>query len=157
PVSGENPGLWSGEQISSSTNFPNAAAPGPIGTTANPVETNPGTDTTMNSYISSFPNTQTAAGYVNLYDVRLKATGAGLPSLTSHWDPVISVDPGAGTWSVDFPDFTQNTTTTLSAFPPSPQQTPASPVTLTATVAPASAGTVTFWNGTTEVGAAQTV
>src|SRR5215471_7652032 len=32
PVSGQNPGLWSGEQISSSTNFPNSAAPMPIGT-----------------------------------------------------------------------------------------------------------------------------
>src|SRR5215469_6987707 len=155
PVSGENPGLWSGEQISSSTTFPNTAAPGQLGTTANPVESNPGTDVTMQNYVAAFPNTQTAAGFVGLYDVRMKVTGAGLPALTTYYDTVISVT--GNTWSVDFPDFTQNTTTTMTASPPSPQTSPASPVTLSATVAPASAGTVTFWAGATQVGATQTV
>ncbi|HYK33783.1 MAG TPA: hypothetical protein VEV63_17555 [Streptosporangiaceae bacterium] len=157
PVSGENPGLWSGEQISSSTTFPNAAAPGQLGTTANPVETNSGTDVSMSSYISAFPNTQTAAGYVGLYDVRMKVTGAGVPAQAAYWDTVISVDTTNNTWSVDFPDFTQNTTTALTASPPSPQTAPASPVTLTATVAPATAGTVSFFSGSTQVGATQTV
>src|SRR5215469_12206117 len=157
PVSGENPGLWSGEQISSSTTFPNAAAPGQLGTTANPVETNSGTDVSMSSYISAFPNTQTAAGYVGLYDVRMKVTGAGVPAQAAYWDTVISVDTTNNTWSVDFPDFTQNTTTALTASPPSPQTAPASPVTLTATVAPAAAGTVSFFSGSTQVGTTQTV
>jgi hypothetical protein len=157
PVSGENPGLWSGEQISSSTTFPNAAAPGQLGTTANPVETNAGTDVSMASYIAAFPNTQTAAGFVGLYDVRLKVTGAGVPAQAAYWDTVIAVNTTNNTWSVDFPDFTQNTTTTLSASPPSPQTIPASPVTLTATVAPATAGTVSFFSGATQVGATQTV
>lgn len=157
PVSGENPGLWSGEQISSSTNFPNAAAPGQLGTTTNPVETNAGTDVSMQSYIASFPNTQTATGFVGLYDVRLKVSGAGVGTQTTYWDTVISVDTTNNTWSVDFPDFTQNTTTTLTASPPSPQTTPASPVTLTATVAPATAGTVSFFSGSTQVGTTQTV
>jgi hypothetical protein len=157
PVSGENPGLWSGEQISSSTTFPDSSAPSPIGSTSNPVETNSGSDTSLSSYISSFPNTQTTSGYVGLYDVRLEATGAGLPGLSSYWDTVISVNTTAGTWSVDYPDFTQNTTTALAASPASPQTAPASPVTLTATVAPATAGTVSFWNGSTQVGTTQTV
>ncbi len=159
PVSGENPGLWSGEQISSSTSFPNTAAPGPLGTTTDPVESNPGTDTSLTSYISAFPNTQTASGYVGLYDVRLKVTGPGLPALSTYWDTVISVNTTAGTWSVDYPDYTQNTTTTLSANPPSPQVTPASSVTLTADVEPAAdaTGTVTFWSGSTEIGTPQAV
>ncbi|HEX9033865.1 MAG TPA: hypothetical protein VF834_18655, partial [Streptosporangiaceae bacterium] len=157
PVAGENPGLWSGEQLTSSTNFPNTAAPAPIGTTANPVETNPGTDVSMTNYIAAFPNTQTTAGYVNLYDVRLKVSGTGLGQLTTYWDTVIAVNTATNTWSVDFPDFTQNTTTTLAASPASPQTAPATPVTLTATVAPAAAGTVSFWNGSTQVGTTQTV
>src|SRR5215469_1279572 len=157
PVSGENPGLWSGEQISTSSNYPNTSAPAPVGTTTNPVETNPGTDTSIQSYITSFPNTQTAAGYVGLYDVRLKVTGPGIGIEPQYWDTVISVDTTHHTWSVDYPDWTQNTTTVLSAVPPSPQTPPANPVTLTATVTPATAGTVSFWSGSTQIGTTQTV
>jgi hypothetical protein len=157
PVAGENPGLWSGEQISSSTNYPNAAAPGQLGTTANPVETNSGSDQTLQSYTTAFPNTQTATGYVGLYDVRLKVSGPGLGTNNVYWDTVISVNTSNNTWSVDYPDYTQNTTTTLSATPPSPQTAPASPVTLNATVSPATAGTVSFWSGTTQIGTTQTV
>jgi hypothetical protein len=158
PVSGENPGLWSGEQISSSTSFPNSSAPGPLASTSNPVETNPGTDTSLQSYIESFPNTQTATGYVGLYDVRLDATGPGLQA-NGYWDTVISVNTSNNTWSVDWPDYTQNTTTALSASPPSPQTPPASLTTLTATVTPAAdaVGTVSFWNGSTQIGTTQSV
>jgi hypothetical protein len=158
PVQGENPGLWSGEQISSSTNFPDASAPGQLGTTANPVESNGGTDTSVQAYTQAFPNTQTGTGYVGLYDVRLKVSGGGgLGTLNTYWDTVISVNTTNNTWSVDYPDYTQNTTTTLAASPASPQTAPASPVTLTATVAPATAGQVSFWSGSTQVGTTQTV
>jgi len=157
PVSGENPALWSGEQISSSTTFPNASAPGPLKSTANPVETNPGTDIKISDYISSFPNTQTDTGYPGLYDVRMIVSGLGVGTQPGYWDTVISVNTTTHTWSVDFPDWTQNTTTTLTASPPSPQAPPASPVTLTATVSPATAGTVSFWSGKSQVGTTQTV
>ena len=50
-----------------------------------------------------------------------------------------------------------NNSRPLAASPPSPQTTPASPVTLSATVAPAAAGTVSFFSGATQVGATQTV
>ena len=89
----------------------------------------------------------------------MKLSGAGLPTLTAYYDTVISVNTTAGTWSVDYPDYTQNTTTTLTATPPSPQitTTPAA-VTLTATVAPATAGTVSLLDsGATQVGTTQTV
>jgi hypothetical protein len=158
PVSGENPALWSGEQISSSTNFPNTSAPAPVGKTSFPVETNPGTDIPISQYIAAFPNTQKAAGYVGLYDVRLFVSGGdGVGQLATYWDTVISVDTKTGTWSVDYPDWTVDTTTTLTASPPSPQKPPAKPVTLTATVAPATAGTVSFWSGNKQIGTTQTV
>jgi len=152
-----NPGTWSNNIISASTTYPNTAAPAPIGTTANPVESNTGSDATISSLVAAIPNTVTQAGYPGLYDVRMTLSGAGQPALTTYYDTVISVDTTNNTWSVDFPDFTQNTTTTLSASPPSPQTAPASPVTLTATVSPASAGTVSFWSGSTQVGTTQTV
>src|SRR5215469_7302987 len=134
PVFGENPGLWSGEQVSLSSDYPNSKAPAPIGSTGNPVETNKGTDTTLKDYITAFPNTQTHAGYVGLYDVRLRVSGPGIGAEPTYWNTVISVDTKKQTWSVDFPDWTQKTTTTLTASPASPQTPPAQPVTLTATV-----------------------
>jgi hypothetical protein len=152
-----DPSTWSGEQVSLSSTFPNAAAPMPVGTTANPVVTGPNGQASLTSYIAAFPNNLTTAGYVGLYDVRMKVSGTGLPLTTTYWDTVISVNTTNNTWSVDFPDFTQNTTTTLGASPPSPQMAPASPVTLTATVAPATAGTVAFFSGATQIGTTQTV
>jgi hypothetical protein len=158
PKHGELPLLWSGEQISLSSNYPNPKAPAPIATTKNPVETNLGTDTTMQGYIAALPNTQTTAGYVGLYDVRMGVSGPGLPlDKRTYWDTVISVNTQKKTWSVDWPDFTQKTKTTLTAAPPSPQAPPAKPVTLTATVSPGMAGTVTFWRGTHKVGKTQKV
>jgi hypothetical protein len=167
PVNGEAPGAWSGANLGTSDTYPNAAAPAPIGTTANPVESNTNTaapDESLATYIGTFPNndTSTTDGYAGLYDVRLKASGTGIGTEAAYWDTVISVNTTAGTWSVDYPDYTQNTTTTLAATPASPQTAPASPVTLNATVAPATAGTVSFWSGygtasAAQVGATQTV
>jgi hypothetical protein len=175
PVSGENPLTWSGEGISTSDTYPNTAAPAPIGTTTNPVESNNGTDFSVQSYINAIPNTDTSTtdGYGGMYDVRLRVSGGTGGSTTEFWDAVISVsvtgatssDPGGtgGTWTLAYPDYTQNTTTTLTATPPSPQTTTTpSPITLSATVSPATAGTVSFWSGygtssVTQVGTTQTV
>jgi len=157
PKHGELPLLWSGEQISLSSDYPNSKAPAPIGTTKNPVETNAGTDVRLKDYISTFPNTQTATGYVGLYDVRMHVSGPLIGQEPTYWDTVISVNMNKKTWSVDWPDFTQKTKTTLTASPPSPQVPPAKPVTLTATVSPAMAGTVTFWRGSHKVGSTQKV
>src|ERR1700691_2524497 len=43
PVNGEAPGAWSGANLGTSDVYPNTAAPAPIGTTANPVESNTNT------------------------------------------------------------------------------------------------------------------
>jgi len=175
PVNGEAPGAWGGDAIGTSDTYPNTTAPDPIGTTANPVESNTNTaapDNTIASLINEKPNTDTSTtdGYGGMYDVRLVASGPGIGAEAAYWDTVISVNitagtisaPTAGTWSVDYPDFTQNTTTTLTATPPSPQTAPATAVTLNAAVAPATAGTVSFWSGygtasATQVGTTQTV
>jgi len=162
PVAGENPQLWSGQEISLAESYPNASAPGALGTTANPVLSG-GADVDLAQYISNIPNTQTASGYPGLYDIRLETSGPGQPDNPDYfYETAISVNTTAGTWSVDYPDYTDNTSTALTATPPSPQETTTpSPVTLTATVTPAAAatGTVTFWNTTTDtqVGATQTV
>ncbi len=175
PVSGENPLTWTGAQLSLSTSYPNTSAPAPISGTTNPVETNEGgdTDSTIQSYINDIPNTDTSTtdGYGGNYDVRLRVSGGTGGDTTEFWDAVISVsvtgatstDPGGtgGTWTIDYPDYTQNTTTALTANPTT--ETTSAPITLTATVAPAAdaVGTVSFWNTSTtpptQVGATQTV
>jgi hypothetical protein len=177
PVSGENPLTWSGEGISTSDSYPNTSAPDPIGATTNPVESNNGSDFSIQSYINAFPNTDTSTtdGYGGMYDVRLRVSGGTGGATSEFWDAVISVsvtgattaDPGGtgGTWTLEYPDYTQSTTTTLTATPPSPQtsSTP-SAITLSAAVAPAADvnGTVSFWTGygtssATQVGTTQTV
>jgi hypothetical protein len=175
PVNGVNPGAWSGESFTSATTYPATGAPAPISGTSNPYETNSGSDPAITSWLENTPNTDTSTtdGYAGLYDVRLRASGTGIGIEADYWDTVISVDvtatnssgdPTAGTWSVDYPDYTQETTTTLTASPQTQTATTPSPVTLTATVSPAAdaAGTVTFWTGygtssATEVGTAGTV
>jgi hypothetical protein len=158
PVAGQNPQTWSGEELSLATAYPNMSAPVPISGTANPVESNNGTDTQFSQYIEAFPNTQTTSGYPGLYDIRLEPTGIGQPvNPNFFYETVISVNTKTSTWSVDFPDWTQNTTTTVTASPAT--ETTSAPITLTATVAPSadSGGTVSFWNGATQVGTTQTV
>jgi len=158
PVAGQNPQTWSGEELSLATAYPNTSAPLPVSGTANPVESNNGTDTQLSQYIATYPNTQTTSGYPGLYDIRLEPTGIGQPvNPNFFYETVISINTATSTWSVDYPDWTQNTTTTVTASP-STETTPA-PITLTATVAPSadSTGTVSFWNGTTQVGTTQTV
>jgi hypothetical protein len=157
PVKGQDPATWSGEEISLSTNFPNSSAPAPVGTTTNPVTTNPDAQVTLANYVSAFPNTNTDPAWQNLYDLRMKVSGLGLPLSSTYWDVVISVNTNTNTWSIDFPDWTQTTSTALSASPPSPQNAPANPVTLTATVTPGTNGTVGFWSGSTQVGTTQNV
>jgi hypothetical protein len=165
PVNGENPSTWSGTQMGLATAYPATSAPAPVAGTTNPTETNVNgnTDEPVQTQITDFPNTDTSTtdGYAGLYDVRLVVSG-GTGGSESFWDTVISVNTTAGTWSVDWPDYTQNTTTTLTASPASPQTAPASPITLTANVTGGEAGYVSFWSGygtssVAQVGTTQTV
>jgi hypothetical protein len=144
PVNGQNPLTWTSSALSGSTSYPNAAAPAPIGTTTNPVESNNGTDQSIQSAINFAPNTDTST-----------TDGYGVISVHVIWATTKNPGGTGGTWAVDYPDFTQNTTTTLTATPPT--ETTSAPITLTATVAPATAGTVSFFSGTTQVGTTKTV
>jgi hypothetical protein len=111
PVSGENPGEWNGGILQPASNYPNASAPAPLNTATEPVSTGNGADGDLASYIQTFPNTSSTAGYEGLYELRLKVTGPGLSPETTYWTSVISVtitggtatDPTAGTWAVDWP------------------------------------------------------
>ena len=158
PVANANPLTWEGNELSIKSIFPNTSDPGGIGTTANPVISGAvDVGATLQNAITSFPNTQTAAGYAGLYDIRMVIGGIGTNPEQSYYETVVSVNKTTGTWSVDYPDYTQNTTTKLTATPPT--EATSGPITLTATVSPTadSAGTVSFWNGTTQVGTTQTV
>ena len=153
PVSGVAPGQWATEQLSGSTVFPNASAPGSLGTSPLPVVTGADSDLSLAGYIGDFPNTDTSAdGYSGLYVLRVFTSASGQSSTTSYDATDIQVNNvvttggvvTGGTWSVVFPTPTAiATTTALGSSPMSPQPSGAS-VTLTATVSPSAPGTVQF-------------
>jgi hypothetical protein len=158
PVLGQAPGQWSGEAISGSTTYPNAGAPGSLGTSALPLVTSAAGDESVGTYASDFPNTDTSPtdGYAGMYQLRLKTSASG-KSLTTTYDSV-DIQVTGNTWSVVYPaPVATATTTTLTTSPPSPQIAGTS-VTLTATISPtAAAGTVQFEDGTTAIGSPVTV
>jgi hypothetical protein len=165
PVDGQSPGQWSGEALSGSTTFPNAAAPGAIGTSPLPLVTGASGDETVAQLTQDFPNTDTSSdGYAGMYVLRLKTSGPGLQQ-TGTYDSVdiqvTGTETGgiwsSGTWSVVYPVPSLTTTSTgLTASPTSPQ-TAGTSVTLKATITPAAPGTVQFEVGTTPIGSPVTV
>ena len=154
------PGGWSGGLISgSASTFPNTGAPGSLGTSALPLYTgNSSLDSSLSSYISSNPNTDTSTtdGYAGLYVLRLVTGGPGLSATTSYDSADIQVT--GSTWSVVYPAISPiGTTTTLAETPTSPQVGGTS-VSLNATVSPSTAtGTVQFEEGSTPIGSPVTV
>src|SRR5262249_44219701 len=124
--------------ISHSTAFPNASAPAPLNTAANPVFSGTALDADLASFIAS-QTPQTAPGFANVWQVRLYTTGPGgvgtINTTDQYWDADVLVNPTAGTWQEIYPEqgsTTKSTTTTLSASPANSAQQGA-PVTLTAT------------------------
>ena len=157
PKLGVASGAWSGEALTGSTNYPNAAAPAPLGTSTLPLVSGTATDETLGFYIAnSFPNTATDA-YANLYQLRVKTSG---PTGANTAYSSVSVLVTGTTWTQVYPapPAAVATTTTLSVSPASPQLVGTN-VTLSATVAPASGtltnGSVKFFDGGTQVGATQ--
>jgi hypothetical protein len=134
------------------TSFPDASAPGTLATTPNPVSAVAPTVGNLANFIAS-TTPQTAAGYVNVYQIRMVTTGPGgvgtQPDGT-YWDADVVVNPTAGTWAEEYPvegTTAASTTTTLTASPAGSAQQNAA-VTLTATVTASDstvpAGTVAF-------------
>jgi hypothetical protein len=145
--------------VSPSTTFPIATAPNPIkgpGFT-NPVAAPGTTGANLTAWLGGVSQ-DTTAGYLNVYQIRILESGPGGVAPTKFWAADIQINPAAGTWTLVYPSVA-TTTTTLAATPASPQ-TVGSVVnaTLTATVSPSTAaGTVSFFDGTTQVGTTQTV
>jgi hypothetical protein len=157
PVNGQVPGQWSGEALSGSTTYPNASAPGSLGTSTLPVVTGSSGDESLATYIADFPNsdTSTTDGYGGIYQLRLKTSTTG-KTVTTTYDSV-DIQVTGNTWSVVYPaPVTTPTTTSLSTTPSSPQVAGTS-VQLNASVSPAVSGTVQFEDGTTNIGSPVTV
>jgi len=153
PKLGQASGAWSSEPISGSTNYPNASAPGALGTSSLPLVTLTSSDETLAALVSDLPNSATDA-YQGLYQIRIKTSGPGQPAGATYDSADITITgTGAGaTWQLTYPLPTvTGTTTSLGAAPTSPQIQGTS-VTLTATVSPAAPGTVQFYDGATPIG-----
>ncbi|HTR69534.1 MAG TPA: Ig-like domain-containing protein [Mycobacteriales bacterium] len=160
PKNGQAPGAWSGEQLAGPSTFPNSSAPSSTSSTL-PLLTSSGTDLTIATLISDYPNTDTSSdGYGGVYQLRLRTSASGKPANTTYdaADILVSGTGSSATWSVAYTTAptTTATTTTLSTTPTSPQQVGTS-VELDASVSPASAGTIQFEDGTTPIGTPQTV
>jgi hypothetical protein len=164
PASGQATGSWMTGSGSSNTAFPSSFAPAPITGPAfsNPLVTLTAIDGDLGAFVSSSP-ANTAAGYVDIYQVRIYATGSGGASTSpKYWETDIQLNRDPQTqavvgWSVATSTGSTATTTSISATPPGPQMAPAQPVTLSSTVTPGASGTIQFFDGTSDVGGPQTV
>jgi Bacterial Ig-like domain (group 3) len=162
PVPGETPSSFFVGLASASTAFPNSSAPAPLNKTANPVVTLASTDADLTNFIASVP-AQTAAGYADVFQIRLLTTGpggVGSGPNGQYWDADVQVNPTAGTWTQVYPSSLVATTTTLAITPAGSAQQFSS-VTLSATETAADsthpAGAVQFFEGSTAIGSAVTV
>ena len=154
PKNGVAIGAWTGEALSGSTTYPNAAAPAPLNASALPLISLTDGDETIAQLAGDLPNTATDA-YQGLYQLRVKTSGPGQPAGSSYDSADILIS--GSTWSLVYPAAVVTaTSTTLGVTPASPQN-PGTAVTLNATVTPATAGTVQFKDGATNIGAAVTV
>ncbi len=156
PVNGQAPGLWSGEQLSASTTYPNTSAPTALASSALPLVTGASGDETVATLEADFPNLDTSSdGYAGIYVLRLYTSATGKPAGTSYDSADIQIS--GNSWSVVYPAPSLiATATTLSTTPASPQVAGTS-VQLNATVSPAVSGTVQFEVGTTAIGTPVTV
>jgi hypothetical protein len=147
PVKGVAPGAWSGEQLGSSTTYPNTSAPAPLNASTLPLETGSSGDETVAQLEADFPNKDTSTdGYADMYVLRLKTSATGKAANTTYDSADIQIS--GSTWSVVYPaPVLTATTTTLATVPSSPQVAGTS-VTLTATVSPSAPGSVQFEYGT---------
>ncbi len=154
PQPGVLPGLWSGDTLGGATNYPatGAGVPANVHALSVPVATMGSGDLSLNDYISEFPNNSTTAGYQNIYEIRLYTSGPGQSQGVTYYRADVQVNTAADTWTVVYPAGVVTTTTTVTANPTSPATSGAA-VTLTATVAPAAAGSVEFSDGAVDLGA----
>lgn len=151
PVSGEAPGAWSGEALSSSTAYPNADAPNGLNDATLPLVTGAGSDESLAQYASNFPNSDTTSdGYAGLYVLRIKTVQSGHQTALGY--DASDVQVADGQWTLVYPVPTPLPTSTgLEVTTPGPAEAGAT-VDLQATVSPAVPGTVQFTSNGHDVG-----
>lgn len=144
-------GAWTTGAGSASTTYPSSAAPAPItgpGFTK-PVVTLGPSDGDLGSFISGI-TPDTTAGYADVYQIRVKDSGAGgAGSGAQYWETDIQVT--GSSWSVLYPAVT-TTTTSLTLTPGASPQPHGSSIQLSSTVAPAVTGSLQFFDGATALG-----
>jgi hypothetical protein len=149
PNPNEPAGAWTGSLLTAGSTYPDGTAPGPLASAA-PLYHGTASDTTLAEFLAGHPNTSTATGYANVYELRLRTSGDGR-SATPTYDAADILVNGS-TWQVVYPQHFTSTTTTLSVTPGSGLHAGAT-VTLQATVSDATAtGTIHFTDGSTALG-----
>ncbi|WP_028644894.1 Ig-like domain-containing protein [Nocardioides sp. URHA0020] len=147
PDLGLAPGAWTGYQISGTAQFPIEGAPAEVGT--KPAYALDGDDTTLADVVDAFPSS------TDVYEIRLRtsaASGKDVGLGPRYASTYVRVDTDANTWTkTDGPGSTGQATTTTLEVAPSTGVTVGDAVTLSASVSPSAAGTVTFKDGATAV------
>ena len=153
PLPSTPTGSFPASPLSAATKFPNSTYPPPLNTATDPVVFLTPAEANLENFIAT-QTPQTAAGYANMWQVRLYTSGPGGVGTANngggYWDADVLVDPTTGTWTEAYPvtgTTAATTTTVLTASPQSSAQQGAS-VTLTATITASNsttpAGTVEF-------------
>lgn len=152
PVQGVDPANWSMDTLSAATAWPVSGAPSVVSSSTFPVATSTADDFSIGDVVGEFPNKSAVDGYANLYELRLYSAPGGVGQTYYRLD--ITVNTAADTWSIAYPASVgpATTVTSLASDVASPQDA-GTAITLTATVNPAAAGSVEFFDGATDLGA----
>ena len=93
---------WSGEQLSSSTVYPNGSAPGALASSSLPLVSLTAGDSSIASFQAAYPHTvATSSPYYGLYHLRLKTSGPGQPPGATFAQADIKIT--GTTWTVVYP------------------------------------------------------
>ncbi len=93
---------WTGDQLSASTNYPNATAPGALASSPLPLVKLTAGDGTIGAFQAAFPHTEAPANaYYGLYHLRVKTSGPGQPIGATFAQADIKIT--GSTWTVVYP------------------------------------------------------
>lgn len=151
PVAGHDPGSWSGEQLSTSSTYPNASAPAPLNSGSLPLVSLGSGDEKLATYIGHYPNNDasTTDGYSGIYELRLRTAG-GPNGINSRWESA-DIQVTGSTWTQVYPAVLSNTVANVPATATYGKAF-SIPVTVSSTVNVS--GTVTATSGSTVLGTA---
>jgi hypothetical protein len=157
PKQGQVPGQFTGEQLSTSDSYPNSKAPTALRKSALPLVSLTKNDETLGEFFQDFPNpSKSGNAYSGVYELRLitsKPGATGTPTYDSADIAVSKVTTSGtgtvtgGTWRLVYSAAVPIATHTTLKVSPKNSVAKGHKVTLTATVSPKVAGTVSFKNG----------